>query len=86
MVDEGSVAAALELGRELRAGFYDALVAIGGGGLDQRDPDVLAVGACRIQRLVDALQPPLRREVDLHLLGAQRLVAVDGQGHARATG
>ena len=31
MVDEGSVAAALELGRELRAGFYDALVGIGGG-------------------------------------------------------
>jgi glycerol-1-phosphate dehydrogenase [NAD(P)+] len=31
MVDDGSVTAALELGRELRAGFFDALVGIGGG-------------------------------------------------------
>ena len=31
MVDEGSVTAALELGRELRSGFFDAVVGIGGG-------------------------------------------------------
>jgi glycerol-1-phosphate dehydrogenase [NAD(P)+] len=31
MVDEGSVTAALELGRQLRTGFFDALVGIGGG-------------------------------------------------------
>ena len=31
MVDEGSVTAALEVGRELRTGFFDAVVGIGGG-------------------------------------------------------
>jgi glycerol-1-phosphate dehydrogenase [NAD(P)+] len=31
MVEDGTVSAALDLGRELRSGFYDALVGIGGG-------------------------------------------------------
>jgi glycerol-1-phosphate dehydrogenase [NAD(P)+] len=31
MVDDGSVSAAIELGRELRTGFFDAIVGIGGG-------------------------------------------------------
>ena len=57
----------------------------GGLGLDQRDADVLALRGRGVERLVDPVHEPVRREMELHLLLAQRLLVVHREHEVRTT-